>query len=103
MKKIMLSTVILLPIIVLLVLLVSSSIIGSTAHIYVDNIAFADGTDVIELKLEFPLENAVPSIKVTDDGMFIVVNCAQFTIAFEGKVCIPSGNTNEVIETELNA
>lgn len=54
MKKIMLSTVILLPIVVLLVLLVSSSIIGSTAHIYVDSIAFADGESEIRLKWENP-------------------------------------------------
>ena len=57
----MLSTVILLPIIVLLVLLVSSSIIGSTAHIYVDNIAFADNG---ELRLKLEDEHDAPSQKL---------------------------------------
>lgn len=61
MKKIMLFSVILLPLIVLLILLVSSAVVGVTKHVYVDSVEFVrqetlvlvkEGGETPEAKLE---------------------------------------------------
>lgn len=76
MKKIMLFSVILLPLIVLLILLVSSAVVGVTKHVYVDSVEFVrqetlvlvkEGGETPEAKLEV---NVFPRTATNEDLVF---------------------------------
>lgn len=84
MKKIMISAIILLPIMVLLVLVVTMSIVGNTAHIYVDRLSFGDD-ETIELRLDETVDLNVKVLPLNATNKQIIYESLDERVAVVGE------------------
>lgn len=110
MKKIMLFSVILLPLIVLLILLVSSAVVGVTKHVYVDSVEFVrqetlvlvkeDG-EMPEAKLEV---NVFPRTATNEDLVFESQDESVASVDKNGVVRgVDYGETYVIVRSAENA